>query len=38
MRTMIHMKQKPNDSLRENKKFSNYMCHTKYAPLLRNRT
>ena len=35
MRAPICMKQKVNDYLRHNKKLSNYMCYTKYAPLLR---
>jgi hypothetical protein len=37
MRAPICRKQKLNDYLSYNKKLSNYMCYTKYAPLLRNR-
>ena len=38
MHAPIRMKQKPNNSLSENKKLFNYMCYSKYAPLLRNLT
>ena len=34
----ICMKQKANDFMSENKKLFDYMCFTKYAPLLRNLT
>ena len=36
MRAPICMKQTLKDYLSYNKKLSNYMCYTKYAPLLRN--
>ena len=38
MHAPICMKHKTNDSMIENKKLYNYVCYTKYAPLLRNLT